>query len=90
MGGIRWGEKRTPKRELTGVFQVFTPAEKRLALIMQKELTTTDEAFWVRYAGASADDLLLEAFPCYFKTTSLLTYPYLNNNEMPIDIEERI
>lgn len=90
LGGVLWGEKRTPKRELTATFEVLTPAEKRLALIMQKELTTTDEAFWVGYSGASADDMLLEAFPCYFKATSPLTYPYFNNNEMPINIVERI
>lgn len=85
-----WGEKRTPKRAQIAVFKTLTPAEKRAALVMQKVLTETTEAFWVSDSHAMADDMLLEAFPSYMSKPSPIAYPYFNNNEMPISIIERV
>lgn len=90
LGGVPWGEKRTPRRALVAKFDVISTAEKRQALILQKVLTETDEAFWVTSATASADDLLLEAFPCFMRKPSPLSYPYFNNHELPISIIERV
>jgi hypothetical protein len=90
LGGVTWGEKRIPRRSLVAAFNVLTPAEKRAALIMQKVLTETDEALWITDSMAIAEDMLLEAFLCFIQKPSPLTYPYFNNNEMPISIIERV
>lgn len=90
LGGVPWGEKRTPRRSLVATFPNLLSAEKRQALIMQKILTGTDEALWVTDTDATAEDMLLEAFPCFFRKASPLTYPYFNNNELPIEIIERV
>jgi hypothetical protein len=90
LGGVPWGEKRTPRRSLIAKFETLTTAEKRQALILQKVLTETDEAFWVSNGVASAEDILLEAFPCFMRKPSPLTYPYYNNHELSISIIERV
>jgi hypothetical protein len=90
LGGVPWGEKRTPRRYLTATFESLTAAEKRQALIQQKTLTTTDEALRITNGLATAEDMLLEAFPCFLKQLSPLNYPYFGNNDMGIEIVERI
>lgn len=90
LGGVSWGEKRVPRRALVAKFDVLTTAEKRQAIMLQKVLTETSEAFWISNALASADDMLLEAFPCFLSKPSALTYPYYNNYELPISIIERV
>lgn len=90
LGGVPWGEKRTPRRRLIAKLDVLSTAEKRQALVMQKVLTETDEAFWVSNTTAAAEDMLLEAFPCFMSKPSPLTYPYYNNHELPISIVERV
>lgn len=90
LGGVPWGEKRTPRRSLVATFPNLLPTEKRQALIMQKILTGTDEALWVTNTAAGADDMLLEAFPCFLRKASPLSYPYFNNTELPVEIIERV
>lgn len=90
LGGVIWGEKRTPRRVLSATFNTLTSAEKRAALVMQKTLTTTDEVLWITNGTATADDMLFEAFPAFIRKASPLQYPYYNNHEMPIEIIERV
>ena len=90
LGGAIYGDKRIPRRVQVATFSFLSPVEKRKALIMQKVLTTTDEAFWIENTDSIAEDMLLESFPCYFRKASPLTYPYLNNNEMPIEVVEKV
>ena len=45
LGGIIWGEKRASRRSLTASFGTLTAIEKRAALILQKVLSETGEAF---------------------------------------------
>lgn len=90
IGGILWGEKRVPRRSLTAVFEMLTPAERRKALLIQKLLTETTEAFWITNSLATQDDLLFEAFPCYLRQPSPLTYPYISVYQMNIEVMEKI
>lgn len=90
LGGVPWGDMRTPRRALVAKFEVLTVTEKRAALIMQKLLTESVEAFWVSDTLAVDADMLLEAFPCYLRKPSPLSYPYFGNNEMPISVIEKI
>jgi hypothetical protein len=90
LGGVIRGEKRTARRALVGAFSALIPAEKRKALLLQKNLTTVDEAFWVSDSLAIADDMLLEAFPCFIRRASPLVYPYYGVNEFPVEIIEKV
>lgn len=90
IGGLPWGEKKTPRRRLVAKLSTLSTAEKRQAIVMQKVLTETDEAFWVTDTAALADDMLLEAFPCFMSKPSPLVYPVFNNHELPISIIERV
>jgi hypothetical protein len=90
LGGVPWGEQRTPRRSLTATFDTLTATEKRKALIMQKVLTETSEALFVTDVTAGPEDMLLEAFLCYFRKPSALQYPYFDNNTLPLQIIERL
>jgi hypothetical protein len=90
LGGVPWGSKKTPRRVLSGEFNTLTITEKRQALIQQKKLTTTEEAFWISDSAATADDMLLEAFPCFIRQPSPLSYPYYTNYNMAIEVVERV
>lgn len=88
LGGIVWGEKRTPRRTTSISFPNISNTEKQRALIMQKTLGTTGELLWVMNSAAAATDMLLEAFPATVRAASPLSYPYYNNNEMPLELQE--
>jgi len=90
LGGVPWGEKRTPRRSLIATFNTLTAAEKRKALIMQKVLTETSEALFVTDLAADPEDMLLESFPCFLAKPSPLQYPYFSNTVLPIQVIERV
>lgn len=84
-----YGEKRTPRRSQVMTFSVLTADEKRQALIMQKTLTQVDEALFITDSAAAYKDLILESYPCFIRKADPLTYPYVNNNQMGLEIIER-
>lgn len=88
IGGVAWGEKRISRRSLTAAFSNITPAEKRVILTLQKSRGTSGELYWITNGTAAAEDMLLEAFPATLKSINPLSYPYYNNNEMPIELQE--
>lgn len=88
LGGVRWGEKRTPRRSWSIAFDALTEAEKQKALIMQKVLTTTDEMLFIANSQATAQNMLLEAFPATAQQLSPLVYPYYDNNQLPMQLLE--
>jgi hypothetical protein len=90
LGGVPWGERRTPIRSLVARFPFITTNEKRQALIMQKTLSETSEVLWITNGPAVADDMLLEAFPAFLRRPSALTYPDYNNHELAIEVVERV
>lgn len=88
LGGVRWGEKRTPRRSWSISFEALTESEKQKALIMQKVLTTTDEMIFIANSQATAQNMLLEAFPATAKELSPLVYPYYDNNQLSMQLLE--
>lgn len=90
IGGVVWGEQRTPRRALTASFDTLSAVEKRQAFTLQRVLTGVVEAYWVSLGEAIADDMLHEAFPCFVRKASPLQYPYFGVHEFPIEIIECI
>lgn len=90
IGGVIWGEKRSARRSTTISFPNITATERNKALIMQKTLGKTDQLLFVMDSLDSAQDMLLQAFPATIRQASPLTYPYFNNHEMPLELQEII
>lgn len=90
LGRVRWGSKQTPARALTAAFNYLNAADRRTSIILQKYLTETDEAYWVTESRAGAEDMLIDAFPCFLGKTSPVIAASLNINQSPISVVERI
>lgn len=90
LDGIPWGDKRTPRRALNASFSTLTPAERRNAIIMQKKLTETDEAYWITDMMATVEDMLIDAFPCFLRKPSPVVSASFGINQFPISIIERV
>ena len=90
LGGAIWGDGRPPRRVMPVTWGYLTPAEKRTAIIMQKTLGKTGELLYITDSGAAAADMILEAFPANIRTVSPLTYPFYHNNEMPVELAEKL
>lgn len=88
LGGVRWAERRTPRRVGNFAFDVLTDAEKRQAIIMQKTLGMAGEMLVIMNSAADAVSMLLEAFPATNKQVSPVTYAAYNVNQMPIEVLE--
>lgn len=88
LGGVRWAEKRTPRRVASVSFEALNTAEKQKALIMQKTLTMADELLFVMNGLDDAQNMLLQAFPSTIQQVSPLKYPYYDAHELPLELLE--
>lgn len=88
LGGVRWAERRTPRRVASLQFEVLTTAEKRQAIIMQKTLGTAGEILFVMDGALDAVNLLIESFPATMRTVSPVTYAYYDVHQMPLELLE--
>ena len=90
LGGVIWGNRRTPRRAETISFPSLSMSEMRTALIIQKVLDTTGELIIVLDNTMGAEDLLLHAFPATPRKLSPLRMARFNANEMPMELIENV
>lgn len=91
LDGTPWFNRTAlPRRSFVGTLPRLTAEEKRTALIMQKTLDTSGEMIFVRNNADSAQDMLLQAFPCFARKVSPLRLAYLQNSEMPVEFVELV
>ena len=89
-GGVDWITRRPSRRALQLTWPELSTAEKRQALLMQRELTTAGEFIWITDTAAEAEDMLLEAFPARHENISSLQFVTYNRSELPINLIEII
>jgi hypothetical protein len=88
LGGVKWSEKRIPRRSMHATFDALTDEDKYQALILSKTLTTTDEMLFISDAAALPKAMLLESFLATAESLSPLTYPYYGAHQWPIQLLE--
>ena len=88
LGGVLWGVKKTPRRQMTGKIGNIKNDIKHRYLLMQKVLGTTGEYMFIMNDTASAEDMMIEAFPAVMKDISPLQYPYFDSNDVVISAQE--
>lgn len=90
LGGAFWGESKTPRRVATVQFSQLASADKRAALIMQKNLGKLGELLYVMDTEAAAIDIMLESFPATMREVNPILYPYVESFELPVQLLEII